>query len=257
MTQTLNHFSNPYRHLSWISLIIFLVLWELIPALGWVKPYFTSSPSRIIKASVWLFQNGFWNDIVVSATEFFFGFFLALLVGCLMGFALGWYKKLFAIFNFFISALNATPRVALLPILILWLGIGIHSKIAVIFLGAVFPVLINVIAGMSTIDANLLKCARAFGANDRQFFLTLAIPSTIPFILAGIRLAIGRALIGVVVGELVASTAGVGHMMSMAGATFQTDKVFVGIVLLSMTGIVLTELLKLLERRFSKWQINA
>ena len=244
------------RILSWTSLIIFLLLWELIPALGLVKPLFTSSPSRIVKAAIWLFGHGLWYDIWVSATEFWIGFLLAVLIGVPFGIALGWYRRLYVIFDLFISALYATPRVALLPILILWLGIGIKSKIAVVFLGAIFPILVNVIAGMSTIDQTLLKCARSFGATDRQIFITLAIPSSIPFLIAGMRLAVGRGLVGVVVGELVASTAGVGHMMSIAGATFQTDKVFVGIILLSGTGVLLTELLKRVELRVAKWRVN-
>lgn len=242
------------RILSWGALILFLAVWELVPALGLVKPIFTSSPSRIFTAAVWLFDNGLWNDIRVSATEFCLGLLLAIGIGIPFGIALGWYRRLSSIFNFFISALYATPRVALLPVLILWLGIGIKSKIAVIFLGAIFPILVNVIAGMSTIDANLLKCARAFGASDRQIFTTLALPSSVPFFIAGIRLAVGRALVGVVVGELVASTAGVGHMMRVAGATFQTDKVFVGIIILSGSGVILTELLKMIERRFAQWR---
>ena len=243
------------RILSWSSLIIFLILWELIPALGLVKPLFTSSPSRILEAAIWLFEHGgLWHDIQVSSTEFGAGISLAVLIGVPFGIALGWSRRLYAIFDLFISALYATPRVALLPLLILWLGIGIYSKIAVVFLGAIFPILVNVIAGMSTIDQTLLKCARSFGANDRQIFMTLAIPSSIPFIIAGMRLAVGRGLVGVVVGELVASTAGIGHMMSIAGATFQTDKVFVGIILLAGTGVFLTELLKRLEQRVTQWR---
>ncbi len=244
------------RILSWGALLIFLIVWELIPALGLVKPLFTSSPSRIVTAAIWLFDHGLWNDIRVSATEFGLGFGLAVLIGVPFGIALGWYRRLYAIFDIFISALYATPRVALLPILILWLGIGIESKIAVVFLGAIFPILVNVIAGMSTLDQTLLKCARAFGASDRQIFTTLAVPGSIPFIIAGMRLAVGRGLVGVVVGELVASTAGIGHMMSIAGATFQTDKVFVGIILLASTGVLLTEVLKRMERRFARWRIG-
>lgn len=244
------------RILSWGALGIFLIIWELLPAWGLVKPLFTSSPSRIVTAAIWLFNNGFWYDIGVSATEFGLGFGLAVLIGVPFGIALGWYRRLYAVFDIFISALYATPRVALLPILILWLGIGIKSKIAVVFLGAIFPILVNVIAGMGTLDQTLLKCARAFGANDRQIFTTLAIPGSIPFIIAGMRLAVGRGLVGVVVGELVASTAGIGHMMSIAGATFQTDKVFVGIVLLAVTGVGLTEVLKQLERRVARWRLH-
>ena len=140
--------------------------------------------------------------------------------------------------------------------MILWLGIGIKSKIAVVFLGAIFPILVNIISGMSTIDKTLLKCARAFGATDRQIFTTLALPSSIPFLIAGMRLAVGRGLVGVVVGELVASTAGIGHMMSIAGATFQTDKVFVGIFILSGSGVLMTELLKRVERYVARWRLD-
>jgi NitT/TauT family transport system permease protein len=157
-------------------------------------------------------------------------------------------------FDPFISALYALPRSALLPILILWLGIGIRSKIAIVFLGAVFPILINAMAGVRTIDEMLLRCARSFGANDRQLFLTLAVPSSVPFIVTGLRLGVGRALVGIVVGELVAATAGIGYMMSVAGATFQTDKVYVGIMLLAGTGYVLTALLKRLESYFETWR---
>ncbi len=244
------------RILSWSALIVFLIVWELVPALGLVKPLFTSSPSRIFEAAIWLFNNGLWYDIWVSATEFALGFALAVVIGVPLGIALGWYRRLYAISDLFISALYATPRIALLPLLILWLGIGIKSKIAVVFLGAIFPILVNVIAGMNMLDQSLLKCARSFGASDRQIFVTLAMPSSVPFIIAGMRLGVGRGLVGVVVGELVASTAGVGHMMSIAGATFQTDKVFVGIILLSATGIFLTELLKRIEARVARWRVN-
>ena len=142
----------------------------------------------------------------------------------------------------------------LLPLLILWLGIGIESKIAIVFLGAIFPIVMNVMAGMRTLDEHLLRCARSFGATDRQILLTIALPSTLPFLIAGIRLAVGRALIGVVVGELVASTAGIGHMMAMASASFQTDKVFVGVMILAATGYGLTELLSRAEAHFERWR---
>lgn len=245
------------RILSWGALIGVLLIWELLPTLGLVKPIFTSSPSRIVTAAIWLFKHGLWYDIWISGTEFGLGMSLAVLIGVPFGIALGWYRRLYAVFDLFISALNATPRVALLPILILWLGIGIESKIAIIFLGAIFPILINVITGMNMLDQTLLRCARAFGASDRQIFLTLALPGSIPFIIAGLRLAVGRGLIGVVVGELVASTAGIGHMMSIAGATFQTDKVFVGVILLAGSGVSLTALLRRLERRVARWRVSS
>lgn len=239
-----------------LSVSIFLVLWELLPALNWVKPIFTSSPSRIFGAAVWLFQNGFWSDIIVSAQEFALGYGLAFVVAVPLGVALGWSKVLRAICQPFVSALYATPRVALIPLLILWLGIGIGSKVAVVFLGVLFPILINTMAGIRTVDDDLIKCAKAFGASRFKQLTTVALPSTVPYILAGMRLGIGRGLVGIVVGELIASTAGIGHMMSLAGATFQTDKVFVGIIILSCTGMILTALINRIEARFEKWRPN-
>ncbi|MFQ5855958.1 MAG: ABC transporter permease [Anaerolineae bacterium] len=240
--------------LAVVTVTVFLIVWELVPRLGLVKPLLVSSPTRIVKAAQWLFAHGFMDDIRVSAIEFVVGYALAVLSGIPLGILLGWYRRVNAMFDPFVSALYATPRVALLPLLILWLGIGVESKMAVVFLGAFFPVLVNTLAGVRTIDEMLLKCARSFGANDRQIFITLALPSSVPFVITGMRLGAGRGLVGVVVGELVAATAGVGYMMSIAGATFQTDKVFVGIILLAGSGYVLVEILKRLEARFESWR---
>jgi len=245
-----------YEHtiLAAAGIITFIAIWELLPALGLVQPLFTSSPSRILIAAQWLAANGLWNDIWISLTEFSIGFSLAVLVGVPLGVLLGWYRRWHAVFDPFITMLYTTPRVALLPLLILWLGIGLGSKIAVVFLGAIFPILMNVTAGMRTIDETLLQCARSFGAKDRQIFTTLALPSSVPFTLSGLRIGVGRALVGVVVGEMVASTGGIGHMMSVAGSTFQTDKVFVGIFLIAGFGYGITSLLNRLERRFDSWR---
>lgn len=252
----LHNFYQRYEGLllGWGTLIFVLGLWELAPALGWVKPLFTSSPSRIFVAAQWLFAHGFWHDIRVSALAFGYGFGLSLVVGVPLGVLMGWYRRFHAMFDPLITALYVTPRVALVPMLILWFGIGIESKVAIVFLGGVFAILLNVIAGMQTLDEGLVRCARSFGANDRQLFLTIALPSVLPFLMAGMKLAVGRALVGVLVGELVASNAGVGHMMARAGATFQTDKVFVGVVLLAAVGWSLTAFFQWIENRLSRWR---
>ena len=233
-----------------------LLLWETVAAQRWINPLLISSPSRIYAAALWLFANGFWRDIWISAQEFGSGFLLALATGLPLGLILGWYRRPRLALEPFISMLLALPRVALMPLILLWLGIGIESKIAVVYLGAFFPILITVITGLKTLDPVLMNCARTFGASDRQIFRTLALPGTVPFILTGMRLGIGRGLVGVVVGELIAATGGVGHMMSRAGATFQVDKVFVGVLLLAGTGFLLTEALNLAERRMEKWRVD-
>jgi NitT/TauT family transport system permease protein len=141
-----------------------------------------------------------------------------------------------------------------LPLVIIWLGIGVLSKIGIIFLGAVFPLLINTRDGVKTTPANLLTAARSFGASEWMIFRSVVLPSTVPFILTGLRLAVGRALIGVMVGELYAATAGIGFMITVAGATFQTDKVFVGVLIFAISGMTLTAVLDRIEHRFDKWR---
>jgi len=121
-------------------------------------------------------------------------------------------------------------------------------------LGAVFPLLINTRDGVKTTPANLLTAARSFGASEWQIFKSVVLPSTVPFILTGLRLAVGRALIGVMVGELYAATAGIGFMITVAGATFQTDKVFVGVLIFAICGMVLTDVIDRYEARFDKWR---
>jgi len=126
--------------------------------------------------------------------------------------------------------------------------------LGIIFIGAVFPLIINTRDGVKTTPANLLTAARSFGASEWQIFKSVVIPSTVPFILTGLRLAIGRALIGVMVGELYAATAGIGFMITVAGATFQTDKVFVGVLIFAISGMLATEVVDRAEKKFDKWR---
>jgi len=239
-----------------LSVGIFLIIWELTGnVFQWINPMFMSSPSLIFKAAVEMFRSGeIYNDLYVSGIEFLGGYFLAAAVAIPFGILVGWYKRMSYVFDPFINAMNATPRVALLPLVIIWLGIGILSKVGIIFLGAVFSILINTRDGVKTTPLNLLNAARSFGASEWMVFKTVVVPSTIPFILTGLRLAVGRALVGVLVGELYAATAGIGFMITVAGATFQTDKVFVGVGIFALSGMIGMELLTKIERRFDRWR---
>jgi ABC-type nitrate/sulfonate/bicarbonate transport system permease component len=242
--------------LGTVSVVLFLAVWELVGNVyQWINPLFMSAPSLILKAAIELFRSGeIWNDLYVSGVEFFWGFILSVVVGIPFGIAVGWYKRAAYIFDPFVNAMNATPRVALLPLIIIWLGIGILSKVGIIFLGGVFPLMINTRDGVKTTPINLPNAAKSFGASQWQIFGSVVLPSTLPFILTGLRLAVGRALIGVFVGELYAATAGIGFMVTVAGATFQTDKVFVGILIFIIVGLVGTNALDRVERRFDKWR---
>jgi ABC-type nitrate/sulfonate/bicarbonate transport system permease component len=237
-----------------LTLLVFLGLWEAFAALGWFNPFFTSSPSRIVRSAIWLFEHGFWKDIMTSLIEFTSGMTLAILFSFITGLLLGWYRRLNAMFEPFVTMMNAMPYVAILPLIILWFGIGIQSKIVAVFLAAFFPLAINIIVGVKTVDPTLLACACSFGANDNQVIKTLILPSSIPFFVAGLRIAVARGLVGIVVGEMMASVSGIGHMMTIASSTFQTDKLFVGIVLLAGLGYLLVESIKRLELRFNSWR---
>ncbi|HEX3246006.1 MAG TPA: ABC transporter permease, partial [Chloroflexota bacterium] len=192
-----------------IAVVAFLSVWQWVAWLRIVPEILLPGPSDIINSFVGLFRVGeIWNDMYVSGQEIIFGYSLAVVVGLPLGLATGWYKRFRFGLDPFLSFFYSTPRIALIPLLIIWLGIGIYSKIAVIFLGAIFPIVVNTMAGVANLDSSLLRAARSFGASDAQIFRTIALPGSVPFILAGLRLAVGHALTGVVVGELVAAQAG-------------------------------------------------
>ena len=238
------------------AVIVFLTAWELCGnTLQLINPLFMSAPSLVFKAAFQMFASGeIFNDLYVSGIEFVVGYILSVVVAIPFGIAIGWYKRFAYVCDPFVNAMNATPRIALLPLVIIWLGIGILSKVGIIFLGAVFPLLINTRDGVKTTPHNLLTAARSFGASEWQIFKSVVLPSTVPFILTGLRLAVGRALIGVMVGELYAATAGIGFMITVAGATFQTDKIFVGVLIFAISGMTLTAVIDRYEHRFDKWR---
>jgi ABC-type nitrate/sulfonate/bicarbonate transport system permease component len=146
--------------LGTISVIAFLIFWELSAVLGWANPLFTSSPSRILAAGYEMFRDGsIWPDLAVSAQEFVLGYGLAIIVGVPLGILMGWYSRLNAVLDPFVNALYATPRIALMPLIIIWFGIDLSAKIAIIFLSTVFPILVNTMTGVRTMERDFVKVA--------------------------------------------------------------------------------------------------
>ena len=237
------------------ALVILLLVWEAIGASGLVDPLFISSPTGVARAAWQLSQRrDFWTDLQVSATEFMLGYGAALAVAIPLGLALGLSKRLQYLIGPFVDTLNAVPRVTLLPLIIIWCGIGIWSKVVVVFLGAVIPILINAQSGVKASEARFIRLARSFSASRSKFFSSIILPGVVPFIFTGAKYGAGRALLGVVVGELYASTAGLGHLIADAGNTFQTDVVFVGALLFMAAGLIVVALLDVFEQRFERWR---
>jgi ABC-type nitrate/sulfonate/bicarbonate transport system permease component len=237
------------------AVLIFFGVWQAVGSARIVSRLFLPAPTDVLEAFGELIADGeLARDLAVSGQEFFIGYFLAGATAIPLGLLLGWYPRVRYALDPFVTFLYATPRIVLLPLFIIWLGIGVESKIAVIFLGAFFAVLINTTAGVRNLDSHLIRVARSLGAGDLVIFKTIALPGSVPFILTGLRLGIGHALIGVVVGELVAAQYGIGRMMAIAGATFQSSKVFAGLFFIASTGMLLTYILQRLERHFDAWR---
>ncbi len=237
------------------AVVAFLAIWQFVAFRRVMPELFLPGPSDIAVAfSAYVAKGQIWNDVWVSGQELVLGFVLAIIVGLPVGMAMGWYRRFSLALDPFVTFFNAIPRVSLTPLFIIWFGIGINSKLAVVFLGAVFAILINAGVGVRNLDPALIKAARSFGANDLQLFRTVVLPGCVPYILAGFRLGLAHALTGVVVAELVAAQAGIGLMMATAGATFQTSRVFVGLVIIAATGVLITYGFSRIERRFQSWK---
>ncbi|WP_236791021.1 ABC transporter permease [Amycolatopsis sp. GM8] len=238
-----------------IAVLVALALWEIIAVLRLRPAIVLPGPGDVLTAFEHLFStNEIWTDLGTSGSELLFGLLLAAVVGLPLGILIGWYRRLSYVFNPFITFLYATPRIALTPLLIIWLGIGSTSKTAIVFLMAVFPILINTATGMQSLDPAIVRVARCFGGRDLQIFRTIALPATVPFVLSGLRLAVGQALIGVFVAELSGAQSGVGMMMNNAGQQFQTSVVFAGLFIFALTGVLLNALLRRVERHFDSWR---
>jgi NitT/TauT family transport system permease protein len=241
--------------LGGIAVALVLSAWEYAWKKEMIRPLFFSAPSAIARAFYGGFTSGnLLDDIVYSGKNFAAGLALAILGGVTVGVLVGWYGRLRLFLDPFLNALYATPRVAMMPLIIIWFGTGVKSKVFIVFISAFFPILVNTVAGVRTLDRDLLRAAKAFCASDWQIFKTLAVPGSVPFILTGIRQGVALGLIGVVVGEMFGGSEGVGFLIVYGGQTFQTDMVFVGVVIVAFSGMLLTWLAERLERRFSRWR---
>jgi ABC-type nitrate/sulfonate/bicarbonate transport system permease component len=217
---------------------------------------FISSPTLVASAAFRMFfvTGEIWRDIAWSAFGYGLGLALAIAIGIPLGLAAGWYRRFSYAIDPFLTALNATPQVAFLPLIVVWVGTGLGARVLIIVLLAVLPIAINARAAVRTTDPRLIKVAASFGASDVRLFRTIILPSAVPFLLAALRLAIGRGMIGVVVGEIYGSAAGIGAMISQAGSRFQTDRVFVGVLTIVAFGMILIEIVQRIERRVEGWR---
>ncbi|MGK9051642.1 ABC transporter permease [Neorhizobium sp. CSC1952] len=238
-----------------LAVLLFLVLWQVAPSMGWVNGRFTSRPTEVFLAAIDIFRNdNFLYHARISLTEFVAGFALAIVVSIPLGVLLGTSKIARYLIDPPLMALYIAPTLVLLPILVIWLGIDMAPKIAVVFLGAVFPIVLNTMAGMSEADPKLLRMARSFGASKFDIFSRVLVPGSLPALLTGIRLAVGRAVLGVVVGELFVSQAGIGYQLNLYGQAMRIDRLLVYALVVSAFGYTLTILVRSVENKVRDWR---
>jgi len=255
-------FQETERYVLGIGCIVLpLAAWEAVP---WVLPLpqgarlFFTTPSQIVSAFIRLIRSGeFQQHFSVSAIEFLLGLGCAVAVGLPLGMALGRFRTLDAALDPYVTALNATPRVVWIPLLILWFGLGIWSKVMVVFLGAAFPLLINTYEGVRNTDRVLVNVVRSFGAREWQVTRMVVLPQALPYIVAGLRLAIGRAILGVVVGEFFGASRGLGYLIASAASNYQPDVMFAGVGVFMVLSLILTFSVQAVESRLSRWRPEA
>jgi NitT/TauT family transport system permease protein len=237
-----------------ISVLGGLLLWELASRVLVANPLFLAAPSQIVQAIYALTLSGeMQRHMAISGVEFALGYVIASVIGIMLGFAMAESVTAKRALQPWISGLYATPTIALAPLFILWLGIGIWSKVLVVIFLVLFPVTINTEAGLRTTSERLIEMLRSFGASPRQIFFKVSLPSAMPFILAGLKLGIGRGLIGVVVAELFGSRAGLGRLISQSADVFNMPELFAGVVVLAFAGIVMTAGFTWLEGKLVPW----
>lgn len=237
-----------------LSVIAGLLIWEVASRLIVANPLFLAAPTQIVQAIYALTLTGeMQRHIAISSAEFALGYAIASVLGVAIGFGMASSVRFKQAMQPWISGLYATPTIALAPLFILWLGIGIWSKVLVVIFLVLFPVTINTEAGLRTTSERLIEMLRSFGATERQIFFKVSLPSALPFILAGLKLGIGRGLIGVVVAELFGSRAGLGRLISQSADAFNMPELFAGVIVLAVAGIAMTAGFGWVEKRLVPW----
>ncbi len=234
----------------------FLAAWELALTylIAW-DPFFITKPSLIAAAFRELILKGkLWHDVGVSAQAFGWGFTLAIAAGIPLGAVMGWRRRLEYTLDPLLTALYASPLIALAPLLVLTLGVGLPAKVVLVFLLAVFPFVFNTAAGVRGTDPLLVNVVRSFGGTERDLYCKVILPGVVPYVVAATRIAIGRGLIGILVGELYASSEGLGFAISRFGDTYRLPEMFVCILVLAAAAVALTEGVRKLEAAVAPWR---
>ena len=235
-----------------VSVAIVLGLWEMLG--NRIDPVLFTKPSLVAVAAVQMVMSGeLWNYLAPSLVVLAIGLSLAGIIGIAVGLTLARFWVVDVALGVYITFLYSIPSVALVPLIVLWTGYETTAKVVILFLFAFFPMAINTYQGVKNVDPKLVEVGRAFRCSEGQLWVNIVLPGALPFIVTGLRLAVGRGLIGMVLADLYTAISGVGYLIVRTASTYQVDKMFVPIVTLGLLGVTLTALLRVLERWVAPW----
>jgi len=244
-----------HRWIGFASVIGLLVIWQVMADTGLVNSATSSSPSNVWDTARQMISDGTLGSAVAASAKLFgAGFAVSVLIGVAGGVALGWWRLLGAIFDPWVAILYSTPLIALLPLILVWFGITFEGQVVMVVVVSVMPLLVSVMAGTRHVDPALLRLSKSYGGSQLATLRTIVLPSIVPYIVTGVRLAIGGALIGVTVAEYFEGDNGIGGLILKSGTELNSGGVFVGIVVLAGASLTMTAIIRMLENRVSGWR---
>lgn len=240
-----------------LAVVLFLIAWQAVFLVVPFNKLFISKPDLIAAAFVDLIGSGdLFHNLAVSAVPFAIGFVAASIVGVALGVVMGWRVRVGYALDPLMTVFYASPLVALAPLVVVFFGVGVTGKTMIVFLLAIFPFIFNAAAGVRAIDRLLINVVRSLGGRERDLYLKVILPSVLPYIVAGARISVGRALIGVLVGEFFAASEGIGYSIAKWGDLFALDKMFACIITVMIVAVALTEGIRWAERAAFPWRLG-
>lgn len=236
-----------------LAFVVFMVLWEILGRL--TNPILFSPPSRVARGFVELLADGrLQRAFLVTMNALSVGFLASVVVGIPLGLVIGRWKLLSDVFEPYLDAVYATPRVVLVPLVILWFGVGYEGRLFLVWIGTVVPIIINTAIGVRNVRSDLIEVATSFGAKETHLARHVILPGAVPYIMAGLRIGMGRALVGVIVAEIFLDLTGLGGIIQTESAYFRTHRMLAAVVVIALLGTLLIGAFSYIERRFAPWK---
>jgi len=240
-----------------LSVALFFAAWQAVFLIVPFNPLFISKPNLIFESLAELLTSGeLLRDLAISAVPFVYGFSAAVVLGVAIGIVMGWRVRVGYALDPLMTVFYASPLVALAPLVIVFFGVGVSGKAIIIFMLAIFPFIFNAYAGVRAVDRLLINVVRSLGGTEKDLYLKVIVPSVLPYIVAGARIAVGRGLIGILVGEFFAASEGIGYAIARFGDLFALDKMFACILAIMIIAVVMTEGIRWAERAAFPWRVG-